>query len=65
MNRAFWTVRTQCRVLEVSSSAYYAWRRRPESARARYDAVLLGRIRDRHGASGGTYGAPHPCRSGR
>jgi len=58
MNRELWPVRTQCRVLEVSSSAYYAWRQRAESARARYDAVLLERIRDRHVASGGTYGAP-------
>ena len=58
MNRELWPVRTQCRALGVSPSAYYAWRRRPESARARYDAVLLDRIRDRHVASGGTYGAP-------
>lgn len=58
MNRGLWPVRTQCRALGVSPSAYYAWRRRPASARARYDAVLLDRIRDRHVASGGTYGAP-------
>ena len=43
MNRTIWPVRTQCRVLEVSTSAYYAWRRRPISAQARDDAALLGR----------------------
>lgn len=58
MNRSIWPVRTQCRVLEVAPSAYYAWRRRPASARARYDAVVLEAIRRHHLDSGGTYGAP-------
>jgi putative transposase len=45
-----------CRVLEVSTSGYYAWRSRPASKRAREDAVLLRRIRTIHAASRETYG---------
>jgi putative transposase len=51
-------IATMCRVLEVSTSGYYAWRKRPASKRAREDAVLLRQIRTAHAASDGTYGAP-------
>jgi putative transposase len=47
-----------CRVLDVSSSGYYAWRKRPASARAQADQRLLRQIRTAHEASRGTYGAP-------
>ena len=47
-----------CRVLEVSTSGYYAWRQRPPSARARADAELGLRMRAIHEHSRGTYGAP-------
>jgi putative transposase len=47
-----------CRVLEVSTSGYYAWRKRSASERARVDAILLRQIRTAHAASDGTYGAP-------
>jgi putative transposase len=47
-----------CRVLEVSASGYYAWRKRPASKRAQGDAVLLRQIRTAHEASRGTYGVP-------
>jgi len=47
-----------CRVLEVSSSGYYAWLKRPPSVRAQEDAKLLKRIRAIHRRSKGTYGAP-------
>jgi putative transposase len=47
-----------CRVLAVSASGYYAWLKRPPSARARADAELTARIQAIHQYSRGTYGAP-------
>ena len=47
-----------CRLLGVSRSGYYAWRRRPLSERARFDAVLLEKIATIHRNSRATYGAP-------
>ncbi len=47
-----------CRLLGVSRSGYYAWRRRPPSARAQRDAGLGRQIRAIHGQSRGTYGTP-------
>ncbi len=46
------------RVLRVSCSGFYAWRKREPSARAREDAVLTERIRSIHEQSRRTYGAP-------
>jgi transposase-like protein len=43
-------VATMCRVLGVSTSGYYAWRKRPASRRAQEDGVLLRRIRTIHEA---------------
>lgn len=51
-------VRKMCRLLGVSASGYYAWKRRPRSARAVADEALLVRIRALHQDSRGTYGAP-------
>jgi putative transposase len=51
-------VATMCRVLDVSSSGYYAWRSRPLSLRAREDAALTERMRQIHEHSRGTYGVP-------
>lgn len=46
------------RMLKVSASGYYAWRRRPASARATADADLTRRIRTIHAALLATDGAP-------
>jgi len=51
-------VATMCRVLAVSASGYYAWRKRPPSARARAEVELTARIQAIHQYSRGTYGAP-------
>ena len=51
-------VATMCRVLDVSTSGYYAWRNRPLSARAQADEVLQARIEAIHTKSRGTYGVP-------
>ena len=47
-----------CRVLEVSPSGYYAWRKRAASLHEQEDQRLLRMIRTAHEASRGTYGAP-------
>jgi len=47
-----------CRVLGVSPSGYYAWRKRGLSRRRREDAALLERVRGIWEESGRTYGAP-------
>ena len=57
-NQARFRVATMARVFGVSPSGYYAWRRRPPSARARADAELRARVQAIHGRSRGTYGAP-------
>jgi len=51
-------VNLACDTLEVSRSGYYVWVKRPESDRARENAVLLGRIRSIHENSDQTYGSP-------
>ena len=50
-------VRRMCRVLGVSPSGYWAWRRREPSARAHANAQLTTHILQIHQASRGTYGA--------
>jgi putative transposase len=45
-------------MLGVSRSGYYAWRSRPPSERARFDAVLSVKIETIHRNSRATYGAP-------
>jgi putative transposase len=47
-----------CKLLGVSRSGYYAWRNRPPSKRARFDAVLSEKIATIHRNSRATYGAP-------
>ncbi len=57
-NQAIFSIVAMCRVLEVSASGYYAWRRRMMSVRAREDEQLQQRIRTIHLLSRQTYGAP-------
>jgi len=52
------SIRAMCRVLEVSASGYYAWRRRMISARSREDQGLRQTIRAIHARSRQTYGSP-------
>jgi transposase InsO family protein len=47
-----------CRVLAVSRAGYYAWHRRPPSARAQTDTQLRVAIRAIHAAARGRYGRP-------
>ena len=53
-----WPIRLMCRILEVSTSGYYAWRNRPESARARANRALLADVRRLHAEHHGRYGSP-------
>ncbi|MCE2398605.1 MAG: IS3 family transposase [Gemmatimonadetes bacterium] len=57
-HRAIYPVRTMCRLLGLSPSGYYAWRRRGPSSRARENAALTEEILEIHARSDGTYGAP-------
>jgi transposase InsO family protein len=47
-----------CRILGVSDSGFYAWRKRPPCERAIADELLMARVRIAHEASNGSYGAP-------
>lgn len=56
--KANFPIAFMCSRLGVSRAGYYAWQRRPPSARDRADARLLTTIRAVHQDSRGTYGAP-------
>lgn len=45
-----------CRVLRVSKSGYFAWRKRPESPRRRANRALMARIKAAHEGSRRIYG---------
>jgi len=47
-----------CRIVDVTSRGYRAWRNRPASARQREDMVLLAHIREQHRLSLQSYGRP-------
>jgi transposase InsO family protein len=47
-----------CRIMDVTSRGYRAWRSRPISQRQRDDLVLLAHIREQHRLSLGSYGRP-------
>ena len=47
-----------CRLLGVSSSGYYAWRKRKPSLRQYADMILLAHVRHHFELSNETYGSP-------
>jgi transposase InsO family protein len=53
-----WPLTVVCEVLEVSRGGYYAWRKRPVSARKSRRAELVEQVRTVHAQSRGTYGSP-------
>lgn len=55
-------VQAMCRVLRVSRSGYYRWRRSSEGLRAREDRKLLVEIRAVYQKSRGRYGSPRVYR---
>ena len=57
-HRAEFPLAAMCRVLGLSPSGYYAWLKRPPSARARRDDELQDKIQAIWAGSGETYGRP-------
>lgn len=57
-HRQEFVVTLMCRVLAVSSSGYYTWRKRPYSRREMANQELLKAIKRAHEESYGTYGSP-------
>jgi transposase InsO family protein len=56
--KACWPVTVMCRVLDVSTSGFYAWQRRPPSARAQKDVRLKVLVGESFARSRRTYGSP-------
>lgn len=52
------SVKLLCKVLELSRSGYYAWLRRPASARQIQTEILTLEVKRIHQESRGTYGVP-------
>jgi putative transposase len=57
-NQATYPVRLMCRVLQVSHSGYYSWRKRRPSKRAEQDVRLRTLIQSIHQRSRCSYGSP-------
>lgn len=53
-----WPIEVQCNTLGVSRSGFYAWKARPEPARAKVDAELVDEIKAAYKAGRGAYGSP-------
>ncbi len=56
--KACYPVALMCRVLQVSRSGYYAWRKRPAAERKRQDQRLTLEVAAIHAQSRGRYGSP-------
>jgi transposase InsO family protein len=61
--RAHYPVEVLCDVLGVSRSGYYAWKKRPPSARSKADARLAVEITATHQKSKNRYGSPRVHRA--
>jgi transposase InsO family protein len=57
-HRKEFAIEVLCRVLEVSSSGYYAWRQRAPSGLQQRREKLLNEIKQVHAQSRGIYGSP-------
>jgi len=57
-HRGAFPVDLMCRTLEVGSSGFYAWLKRPESPRSQKNLRLLVEIKAVHRRSRKTYGSP-------
>lgn len=60
---AAFPARACCAALGVSRSGYHAWRRRPQSSRARRREGLAAAVRRVHEANRRVYGSPRVCRA--
>ena len=53
-----WSVEFLCRIMQVTSRGFRAWRSRPMNQRQRDDMVILAHIREQHRLSLQSYGRP-------
>jgi putative transposase len=58
-----WPVVVMCRVLQVTRSGFYAWRKRPPSARSQRNGQLVAKIRQVHQTNRELYGSPRVHRA--
>jgi len=58
VNQANYPIATMCRLLDVSTSGFYAWRHRQACSRQKANEVLAKRIVEIHDASRQTYAPP-------
>jgi putative transposase len=58
-----WPIKTSARVLKVSRSGYYAWRKREASPRSKRNEELLAKIRKVHRENQELYGSPRVHRA--
>jgi transposase InsO family protein len=57
-HKHLYAVRTMCRVLDLSTSGYYAWAQHPQGRREQENLKLMDEIREIHQSSHQTYGSP-------
>jgi len=53
-----WPVEFLCRIMQVTSRGFRAWRSQPMSRRQRDDMVILAHVREQHRLSLQSYGRP-------